>query len=103
MATSNFRVKRGIEINDSAIIGGALVASGLRYPTTDGSSNDVIKTDGNGNLTFGKVAINELEDVILNSLKEGGLLQYDSANQVWRSLNTITEEKHDITSDGGFY
>ena len=40
----NFVVKNGIEIQDSATIGGVLKASGLTYPTTDGNNNEVIKT-----------------------------------------------------------
>ena len=31
----------------------ALTASGLIYPTSDGSADQFIKTDGSGNLTFG--------------------------------------------------
>ena len=31
----------------------ALTASGLHYPTSDGSPDQFIKTDGSGNLTFG--------------------------------------------------
>ena len=30
--------------------------AGLKYPTADGTANQVIKTDGAGNLTFGSVA-----------------------------------------------
>ena len=31
----------------------ALTASGLNYPTTDGSADQVLKTDGSGSVTFG--------------------------------------------------
>ena len=30
-----------------------LTASGLIYPSSDGSTNQIISTDGSGNLTFG--------------------------------------------------
>lgn len=33
----------------------SLTASGLIYPTTDGTVNQVIQTDGLGNLSFGSV------------------------------------------------
>lgn len=99
----NFKVKHGLEVADSANIGGTLVASGLRYPTGDGNNNDVIKTDGSGNLSFGRISLSELDDVVLASLREGGLLVYDSANQRWTATNIITEDKQDITTDGGFY
>lgn len=35
---------------------GSLTASGLSYPTSDGASNHVIKTDGSGNLSFVSVS-----------------------------------------------
>lgn len=99
----NFKVKHGLDVADSANIGGELRASGLRYPTADGNTNDVIKTDGSGNLSLGKLSISDLDDVVLASLREGGLLIYDSAQQRWVASNTITEEKQDISADGGFY
>jgi hypothetical protein len=53
MATQkNFVVKNGLEVGDSASIAGVLVASGITYPTSDGSANQVITTDGLGNLTL---------------------------------------------------
>ena len=46
MAVSkNFEVKKGLTVADSAVIGGVLVASGLRYPTADGAANNIIKTN----------------------------------------------------------
>lgn len=99
----NFKVKHGLEVADSASIGGPLVVKGMRYPIADGNINDVIKTDGSGNLSFGKLSISDLDDVVLASLREGGLLVYDSAAQKWTATNTITEDKQDITTDGGFY
>ena len=99
----NFKVKHGLEVADSANINGQLTVSGINYPTADGNSNDVIKTDGSGNLSFGRISLSELDDVVLASLREGGLLVYDSASQRWTATNTITEDKQDITTDGGFY
>jgi len=34
----------------------ALTASGLNYPTTDGSADQVLSTDGNGNLSFNDIS-----------------------------------------------
>ena len=36
-------------------VAGSLTASGLSYPTSDGSANHVITTDGSGNLSFASV------------------------------------------------
>lgn len=99
----NFKVKHGLDVADSANIGGILTASGIKYPVSDGNLNDVIKTDGSGNLSFGRISLSELDGVVLTSLREGGLLVYDSANQRWTATNSITEDKQDITTDGGFF
>lgn len=98
-----FKVQGGIEVNDSATFNGVLKASGLTYPTSDGNNSDVLKTDGSGNLTFGRVKISEIDDVLIAGLIHGGLLQYDSAYQVWRVSNTIDENDQNIITDGGTY
>lgn len=41
--------------SDSVNITGSLIASGITYPTADGTSNQVITTDGSGNLSFTSV------------------------------------------------
>lgn len=97
----NFIVKSGLEVRDSAVINGVLIASGLTYPNADGNVNEVIKTDGSGNLSFGQLEIGNLSDVDLASLKEGGLLIYDSASEQWVAGNDLVQQ--DINSDGGFY
>lgn len=97
----NFKIKSGLEVADSAVIGGVFKASGLTYPTLDGLTNEVIKTNGSGVLNFGKLNIGDLNDVNLNSLSENGLLIYDSATEKWVARNELVGQ--DITSDGGFY
>jgi hypothetical protein len=96
----NFIVKRGIEVHDSAVVHGVLTASGLRYPVTDGNYNDVVKTNGSGILSLGKLAISDLSDVNMQSLQDEGLLVYDSATSKWIASNEISV---DVNSDGGFY
>lgn len=41
---------RSLTVTNSASI------NGLTYPTSDGSANQIIKTDGSGNLSFGSVS-----------------------------------------------
>lgn len=92
-------------VNDSAVI------SGLLYPTADGTDGQVLITNGEGQLTFttvsgvggGATNLSDLNDVVLDGLEQGGILQYDSAQQNWVVSNNITEEQQDLTSDGGFY
>jgi len=96
----NFIIKNGLEVGDSASLG-SLTAAGLKYPTTDGNTNEVIKTNGSGSLSFGTLRIRDLSDVNLDTLQEEGLLIYDSATEQWIAKNELVGT--DITSDGGFY
>jgi hypothetical protein len=108
MATTkkNFIVKSGLEVADSAVISGTLTASGLSYPTADGEVSDVVKTDGSGNLSLGKLSLNNLSDVDIVSLQEGGLLQYDSDTGRFiasKDENRFKTKPAKINSDGGFF
>ena len=58
----NFVVKNGLQVGDSASIAGVLVASGITYPTSDGSANQVFVTDGSGNLTLQTVSYDNLSN-----------------------------------------
>src|SRR6056300_1098633 len=42
-----------LTITPAPFVSGALTASGLSYPTSDGTNGQVLKTDGSGSLTFG--------------------------------------------------
>lgn len=95
----NFKVKKGLEVADSATIGGGLTVAGIKYPTRDGNRNDVIKTDGNGTLSFGKLSMGDLEDVNLNSLTKGGILIYDSGYEQWIAGNQLQQQ--DV--NGGYF
>lgn len=59
---------------------GSLSASGLNYPTSDGSAGQVLSTDGNGNLGWGTLNTGNLQIVTdagnttTNSITVGGLI-----------------------------
>jgi hypothetical protein len=95
----NFKVKRGLEVADSATIGGGLTVAGIKYPQQDGNVNDVIKTDGDGTLSFGKLSIGDLSDVSLASLTRGGLLLYDSGYEQFVVGNQLAQQ--DV--NGGYF
>jgi hypothetical protein len=95
----SFVVKHGLRVGDSADITGTLHAAGLTYPTSDGSYNSVIKTDGNGNLSLGKIRMQDLQDVNLLSLSHGGLIIYDSALEQWVANKQLVQQ----TINGGHY
>jgi len=50
-----FKIEGGLVVTDSATI------VGLLYPTTDGTSGQVLSTDGNGNLTFTNVTADDAD------------------------------------------
>ena len=70
VAISNLKVDGNIQINDNVIKtttsnsnleldangSGKVSIAGLKYPTTDGSTGQLLKTDGSGNLSFVTVA-----------------------------------------------
>lgn len=95
-----FIVKNGLEVADSATVGN-LTAAGLKYPTADGNTNEVIKTNGSGSLAFGTLSVGDLSDVNLDTLQQEGLLIYDSATEQWIAKNEIVGAA--VNSDGGFY
>lgn len=95
----NFKVRKGLEVTDSATIGGGLIASGLQYPLSDGTSNQVITTDGSGTLTFGNVSFSSLSDITLTGLEDGDILAYDAVTEKWVAQNT----PDDLTLDGGTF
>ena len=93
----NFKVRKGLEVTDSATIGGGLIASGLQYPLSDGTSNQVITTNGSGTLTFGNVSFSSLSDITLTGLEDGDILAYDAVTEKWVAQNS----PDDLTLDGG--
>ena len=79
MATNKkFRVKHGLEVNT---LSGS--TSTLVFPTTDGTANQVIKTDGAGNLSFTTVSADflGLSDVTPSTFsgQAGKVVQVNSA------------------------
>ena len=63
----------------------------LTLPDTDGNANEVLKTDGSGNLSWtaqtgggggGASALNDLSDVSISSLSSGQVLKYNGSNWV---------------------
>lgn len=48
----NVTLANDLTVTEDLTVTGNLVAAGLNYPTSDGTSGQVIQTDGSGNLTF---------------------------------------------------
>ena len=68
-------------------VDGTLVASGLTYPTSDGSANQVLQTNGSGTLSFGTVSSDLVNDT---SPQLGGDLDVNGNAIVSASNGNIT-------------
>ena len=66
---------------------GPLEASGLKYPTSDGTANQILKTDGSGNLSFtddaGGIALTDLSVGAEASASGDGAISYDNTTGVF--------------------
>jgi hypothetical protein len=74
---------------------GGIIAGGLTYPTSDGSANQVLKTDGSGNLSF----------VAQSSVTPGGSntqLQYNNSGS-FGGITGLTTDSTDVTFVGDNY
>lgn len=83
---------------------GKIVLDGLNWPNTDGSANQVLKTDGAGNLSFATVSggastLNDLTDVNTTGAMNGHVLTYSSASSEWISQLPSSVSTLDDLSD----
>lgn len=75
---------------------GKIVLDGLNWPTADGTSNQVLKTDGSGNLSWATVSgggasvLDDLTDVVITSAATGDLLYYNGSNWVDYSASSLS-------------
>ena len=100
-----FRVKHGLEVNTQS--GSTQV---LKYPTADGLLNQVIKTDGSGNLSFdslgggGGGSFISLSDTPISYSGGAGraIVVNDSANALVFSQNPVSSSlnRHQFTGTG---
>ena len=78
----------------------------LVYPTSDGSANQVIKTDGSGTLSFatvagGSTALDDITDVTITSAAAGEVLIYNATSGQWVDATLSPGAGIDITEGDG--
>jgi hypothetical protein len=68
-----------IELNPDGT--GKVRIDGIYYPTADGTANQVLQTDGAGNLSFGSIslALDDVSDVTLTAPSNGQVLNYNGS------------------------
>lgn len=74
---------------NSITVGGLSIGSAYSLPSNDGSSGQVITTDGSGNLSFATPSIDDLSDVdtTTTSPSSGQVLKWDGSN--WTPADDI--------------
>lgn len=84
-------------------------ATTLSLPSNDGTSGQVLKTDGTGNLSFASIDLASLEsNITLNSLSDvtaatptdGQVLAWDNALSTWKSLTISSSNASDKIEEG---
>ena len=96
----NVETPQGIAATDSPSFAGLTVAS-LVYPSADGTSGQVLVTDGAGNLSFataggGASSLDDLTDVTIITQAANDLLVYNSTSSQWEN----TQIDSDFISEG---
>jgi hypothetical protein len=74
---------------------GKIILDGLSWPTADGTSDQVLKTDGAGNLSFvtvssGATNLDGLSDVVLGTPVVGEVLYHNGTNWVDTAISGLT-------------
>ena len=77
---NNLTVVSGVNVT------GSVKLNNITYPNTDGSANQVLKTDGSGNLTFGTIT---QDHSLLTNLQGGGGGNYYHSNQPINSTDNV--------------
>ena len=80
--------------------------NGLDYPTADGTTGQVIKTDGSGTLSFttaltSSSGLNDLNDVTITAAAAGELLIYNATSGKWVDATLTEGAGIDITNGDG--
>ena len=80
------------------------------FPTTDGTANQVLTTNGAGALTFatgggggGATDLNSLTDVTITSVQNNDLLMYNSTATKWQNTNLGVSVTPTLTGASAFY
>ena len=65
-----------------------LTGSSITYPTSDGTSGQVIKTDGSGDLSFGNVSLDSLSDCTISASTPSATTNPPYAGAMWIEEDT---------------
>ena len=92
-----------LTITPAAFVSGALTASGLAYPTSDGSAGQYLKTDGSGTLSFDAVST-QVDNYTATG--DGSTTSFDTGinpgNEVntWVFIDGVYQQKSEYSYSG---
>tara|TARA_R110000737_G_scaffold334000_1_gene352009 strand:- start:36 stop:2324 length:2289 start_codon:yes stop_codon:yes gene_type:complete len=84
---------------------GVSIAGSYTFPQTDGTANQVLQTDGAGNITFATVSgggggtLASLTDVAILNIQNNDLLMYNSTASEWQNTNLGVSVTPTLTGD----
>jgi hypothetical protein len=87
---TSFSTSQSGEILYYDTVSKSLIKSDYAMPTSDGTSNQIIKTDGSGVLSWSNISVNDLSDANITSPTNNSVLVYDNANTEWIDSQTIS-------------
>ncbi len=88
--------------NAGLTVQGALTASGIVYPTTDGTNGQALLTDGNGNLTFGDISLNLQNKADLSGANFTGDVTVEEEYPTLSSLQTTSRTIEELGNWGKY-
>ena len=98
--TANDMTKVSTLASTNLTIAGSLTASSLVYPTSDGTANQVIQTDGSGTLSFADVA--DASGGVFTAESDGASLTDTTTGSAAGPVITLTRNASDTAADGNY-
>ena len=99
--SSSININEGLIVDGTLNVSGSTTLSGLTYPTSDGSANQFLKTNGSGTLSFADLSIGDL--VITGSTiasPSNADLTFDPSGTGAIKLNANTDITGNLTVTG---
>jgi len=75
-------------------VSGQLTAGGLSYPTSDGTNEQVLRTDGSGNLSFGTIS-----GTTINNNADNRIITGSGTTNTLEGETTLTYDGNTLTAD----
>lgn len=97
-----------LPLRGGTVYGSLNINNAYTFPTSDGSANQVLQTNGSGTLSFaaasgGASNLNGLSDVTISSVQNNDLLKYNSTASRWENTNLGLSVTPTLSLNSGVY